>query len=44
MSLDNPPYIRDGKGSTKKLCDKGFPERSGELSGAILPRNPCFTG
>ena len=25
----------DRKGTTKKLCDKDFAERSGELSGAI---------
>ena len=25
------------KGTTKKLCDKDFAERSGELSGAIRP-------
>ena len=28
-------YIGDRKGTTKKLCDQDFAERSGELSGAI---------
>ena len=28
-------HLRDRKGTTKKLCDKDFAERSGELSGAI---------
>ena len=27
--------IGDRRGTTKKLCDKDFAERSGELSGAI---------
>ena len=27
--------VGDRKGTTKKLCDKDFAERSGELSGAI---------
>ena len=29
------PLIRDRKGNPKNLCDKGFAELSGELSGAI---------
>ena len=29
------PNIGGRKGTTKKLCDKDFAERSGELSGAI---------
>ena len=29
------PEIGDRKGTTKKLCDEDFAERSGELSGAI---------
>ena len=29
------PFFGDRKGATKKLCDKDFAERSGELSGAI---------
>ena len=28
-------WIWGQKGTTKKLCEKGFPARSGELSGAI---------
>ena len=28
-------HIGDRRGTTKKLCDKDFAERSGELSGAI---------
>ena len=38
----NPSSIGDRKGTTKKLCDKDFAERSGELSGESLPQNPCF--
>ena len=34
----------DRKGTTKKLYDKDFAERSGELSGAIRLRTPCFAG
>ena len=29
------PEVGDRKGTTMKLCDKDFAERSGELSGAI---------
>ena len=29
------PLFGDRKGTTKKLCDKDFAERSGELSGAM---------
>ena len=34
----------DRKGATKKLCDKDFAKPSGELSGAICLKTPCFTG
>ena len=34
--------LGDRKGTTKKLCDKDFAERSGELSGAICLKTPCF--
>ena len=36
LPLDGSKF-GDRKGTTKKLCDKDFAERSGELSGAI-----CF--
>ena len=35
MPLSGKPFIGDRQGTTKKLCDKDFAERSGELSGAI---------
>ena len=38
------PFVGDRKGTTKKLCDKDVAERSGELSGVILPQNPLFSG
>ena len=34
----------DGKGTTKKLCDKDFAERSGELSGAICLKTLVLLG
>ena len=36
--------VRDRKGTTKKLCDKGFDERSGELSGAICLKTLVLLG
>ena len=36
--------VGDRKGTAKRLCDKDFAERSGELSGVICLNNPCFTG
>ena len=33
--LSGALQLGDRKGTTKKLCDKDFAERSGELSGAI---------
>ena len=40
------PFARigDRKGTTKKLCDKDFPERSGELSGAICLKTLVLLG
>ena len=37
-------YIGDRKGTTKKLCDKDFAERSGELSGAICLKTLVLMG
>ena len=34
----------DRKGTTKKLCDKDFAERSGELSGAIRLKTLVLLG
>ena len=34
----------DRKGATKKLCDKHFAERSGELSGAICLKTLVLLG
>ena len=34
-ALSVPSIIGDSKGTTKKLCDKDFAERSGEFSGVI---------
>ena len=36
--------LRDRNGTPKNLCDKDFVELSGELSGAICLKNPCFIG
>ena len=36
--------IGDRKGTTKKLCDKDFAERSGELSGAICLKTLVLLG
>ena len=36
--------IGDRKGTTKKLCDKDFAERSGELSGAICLKTLFLLG
>ena len=36
--------VGDRKGTTKKLCDKDFAERSGELSGAICPKTLVLPG
>ena len=33
--LQGMPLVGDSKGTTKKLCDKAFAERSGEPSDAI---------
>ena len=38
------PEIGDRKGTTKKLCDKDFAERSGELSGAICLKTLTLLG
>ena len=34
--------VGDRKGTTKKLCDKDFAERSGELSGVRSASTPLF--
>ena len=34
----------DSKGTTKKLCDKNFAERSGELSGVICLKTLLLLG
>ena len=39
-----PKEIGDRKGTTKKLCDKDFAERSGELSGAICLKTLVLLG
>ena len=36
--------LGDRKGTTKKLCDKDFAERSGELSGAICRKTLVLLG
>ena len=36
--------VGDGEGTTKKLCDKDFAERSGELSGAIRLKTLVLLG
>ena len=36
--------IKDRKRTPKNMRDKDFAELSGELSGAICPRTPCFIG
>ena len=33
--FNESPRMGDRQGTTKKLCDKDFAERSGKLSGAI---------
>ena len=38
------PFFGDRKGTTKKLCDKDFAERSGELSGAICLKTIVLLG
>ena len=38
------PTFGDRKGTTKKLCDKDFAERSGELSGAICLKTLVLLG
>ena len=38
------PLIGDGRGTTKKLCDKDLAERSGELSGAICLKTLVLLG
>ena len=37
-------YIGDSKGTTKKLRDKDFAERSGELSGTICLKTHVSLG
>ena len=37
-------FLGHRKGTTKKLCDKDFAERSGELSGAICLRTLVLLG
>ena len=44
MMFDVIPRIGDRKGATKKLCDKDFAERSGELSGAIRLKTLVLLG
>ena len=39
-----PQVIGDRKGTTKKLCDKDFAERWGELSGAIRLKTLVLLG
>ena len=45
---ENPPFetppFGDRKGATKKLCDKDFAKRSGELSGAICLKTLVLLG
>ena len=36
--------VGDRKGTTKKLCDEDFAERSGELSGAICLKTLVLLG
>ena len=43
-SMDITFFLITGRNSTKKLCDRDFAERSGELSGATCLKNPCFIG
>ena len=38
------PTIGDRKGTKKKLCDKDFAERSGELSGVICLKTLVLLG
>ena len=38
------PVIGDKNGTTKKLCDKDFAERAGELSGAICLKALALLG
>ena len=40
----NDPRFGDRKGTTKKLCDKDFAERPGELSGAICLKTLVLLG
>ena len=42
--LGNAPIFGDRKGTTKKLCDKDFAERSGEFSGAICLKTLVLLG
>ena len=44
VSLLSTMVIGDRKGATKKLCDKDFAERSGELSGAICLKTLLLSG
>ena len=39
-----PYFSGDRKGTTKKLCDKDFAERSGELCGVICLKTPVLLG
>ena len=36
--------VGDRQGTTKKLCDKDFAERSGELSGSICLKTLSLSG
>ena len=42
--LNHKKQFGDRKGATKKLCDKDFAERSGELSGAICLKTLVLLG
>ena len=43
-SIPGGRLLGDRKGTTKKLCDKDFAERSGELSGAIRLKTLVLLG
>ena len=43
-SRDASSAFGNRKGTTKKLSDKDFAERSGELSGAICPKTLVLLG
>ena len=43
-TCDQSPSFRDRQGITKNLCDKGFAELSGELSGVICLQTLALLG